>query len=72
MDDLENKIIKEYSAPRFEFWKKYLTPMEIAVFTLYYFDNLPIFRIAQITNYSERQTIRILKAARKKIYRLLP
>lgn len=72
MDKMENKMIKEYSMPRFEHWKQYLTPTEISIFTLYYFDNFPIYRIAQITNYSEVQTKRILKAARKKIYKLLP
>lgn len=72
MDNLDYKIIKEYAMPRFEFWKQYLSPTEISVFTLYYFDNFPIYRIAQTTNYSEVQTKRILKSARKKIYKLLP
>ncbi len=72
MDNLENKIIKEYATPRFDFWKQHLTPTEISVFTLYYFDNLPIYRIAQLENYSDKQIQRFLKSARKKIYKLLP
>lgn len=72
MNDFDNKVMKEYVTPRFDFWKQHLTPTEISIFTLYYFDNFPIYRIAQITNYSEVQTKRILKAARKKIYKLLP
>ena len=72
MNSFDNKMIKEYSMPRFEYWKQHLTPTEISVFTLYYFDNFPIYRIAQTTNYSEIQIKRILKSARKKIYKLLP
>lgn len=72
MNELDSKIVKEYATPRFDFWKQHLTPQEIAVFQLHYFENYPLFRIAQLTNYSERQIKRILKSARKKIFKLIP
>lgn len=72
MDKFDKKIIEEYSSPRFQYWKEFLNPNEIAVFALYYFEDMDILQISLHLSYSESQIKRILKSARKKIYKRLP
>lgn len=72
MNDFDNKVMKEYAKPRFEYWKQFLKPQEISVFTLYYFEKYSIVKISITLNYSEIQIKRILKSARKKIYKHIP
>lgn len=72
MDKLDKKIMAKYTEPRWEFWKQHLTPHEQSIFQLYYYQDLSIIKIANLQNYSERQVKRLLKSARKKIYKLIP
>lgn len=72
MDEFEQKVIREYASDRFSVWKEYLTPTEQAIFYDYYFLGFSIIKITGVENYSERQVKRILKSARKKIYKRLP
>lgn len=71
MDKIQ-QIVAEFLSVRFEEWKSYLNENEQAVFILYYFKGKKIYQIAMEINYSEIQVKRILKSARKKIYKLLP
>ncbi len=71
MDKIQ-EIVANFLSTKFEDWKPYLSETEQAVFILYYFKGKKIFQIAMEINYSESQVKRILKSARKKIYRLLP
>ncbi len=71
MDKLE-KLISDFLSTKFDEWKPYMTTTEQSVFALYYFKRFTIFQISQEVNYSEPQVKRILKSARKKIYKLLP
>ena len=71
MDKIE-QIVANFLSVRFEDWKPYLTQNEQAVFILHYFKGKKIYQIAMEINYSEVQVKRILKSARKKIYKLLP
>lgn len=72
MDKFDKKIIEEYSTPRFQYWKEFLTPQETAVFALYYFEDMDILHISLHLCYSEAQIKRILKSARRKIFKRLP
>ena len=71
MDKID-KIVGEFLSSRFEDWKPYLNENEQAVFILHYFKGKKIEQICVEINFSERQVYRILKSARKKIYKLLP
>lgn len=71
MDKLQ-KIVAEFLSSKFDEWKPYLTEIEQAVFILYYFKGYSITKISFEVNYSDRQVRRLLKSARKKIYKLLP
>lgn len=71
MDKIQ-EIVANFLSVKFEDWKPYLTENEQAVFILHYFKGKKIYQIAMEINYSEVQVKRILKSARKKIYRLLP
>ena len=71
MDKIE-QIVANFLSIRFEDWKPYLTQNEQAVFILHYFKGKKLYQIAMEINYSEVQVKRILKSARKKIYKLLP
>jgi RNA polymerase sigma factor (sigma-70 family) len=71
MDKIK-QIIADFLSIKFEDWKPYLTETEQAVFILFYFKGKKDYQIAMELNYSDRQIRRILKSARKKIYRLLP
>ena len=71
MDKIE-QIVANFLSVKFEDWKPYLTQNEQAVFILHYFKGKKIYQIAMEINYSEVQVKRILKSARKKIYKLLP
>ena len=71
MDKIQ-EIVADFLSVKFKNWKPYLTETEQAVFILYYFKGKKIYQIAMEINYSEVQVKRILKSARKKIYRLLP
>lgn len=72
MDKFELEAIWNFSAPRFQAWKEFLSPQEQAVFTLYYHDGFSIIQISQYIHYSETHVKRILKSARKKIYKHCP
>ena len=72
MNKFEFKAINQYSISKFDLWKQYLTDSEIAVFELYYFRGFSLVKISMLEHYSERQVSRLLKSARKKIYKLLP
>lgn len=67
-----DKLIADLLSPKFEKWKPYLTKEEQAVFGLVYFKDYSIIQVANEIHYSDRQTKRILKSARKKINKLLP
>lgn len=67
-----DKLIADLLSPKFEEWKPYLTKEEQAVFGLVYFKDYSIIQVANEIHYSDRQTKRILKSARKKINKLLP
>lgn len=71
MDKIQ-EIVANFLSVKFEDWKPYLTENEQAVFILHYFKGKKLYQIAMEINYSEVQVKRILKSARKKIYRLLP
>lgn len=71
MDKIQ-EIVANFLSVKFEDWKPYLNENEQAVFILHYFKGKKIYQIAMEINYSEVQVKRILKSARKKIYRLLP
>lgn len=71
MDKIQ-EIVADFLSVKFEDWKPYLSENEQAVFILHYFKGKKIYQIAMEINYSEVQVKRILKSARKKIYRLLP
>ena len=72
MDEFDRKIISEYTSPRLEEWRQYLTPIEFSIFKEYYYFGLSIVKIAMLEHYSDVQVKRILKKARKKIYKHLP
>lgn len=71
MDKIQ-EIVANFLSVKFEDWKPYLTENEQAVFILHYFKGKKLYQIAMEINYSEVQVKRILKSARKKIYKLLP
>ena len=71
MDKIQ-EIVADFLSVKFDEWKPYLTENEQAVFILHYFKGKKIYQIAMEINYSEVQVKRILKSARKKIYKLLP
>lgn len=71
MDKIQ-EIVANFLSVKFEDWKPYLTENEQAVFILHYFKGKKLYQIAMEINYSEIQVKRILKSARKKIYKLLP
>lgn len=71
MDKIQ-EIVADFLSVKFEDWKPYLNENEQAVFILHYFKGKKIEQICVEINFSERQVYRILKSARKKIYRLLP
>ena len=71
MDKIQ-EIVADFLSVKFEDWKPYLTENEQAVFILHYFKGKKLYQIAMEINYSEVQVKRILKSARKKIYKLLP
>lgn len=71
MDKIQ-EIVANFLSVKFEDWKPYLNKNEQAVFILHYFKGKKIYQIAMEINYSEVQVKRILKSARKKIYKLLP
>lgn len=67
-----DKLIADLLSPKFEEWKPYLTKEEQVVFGLIYFKDYSIIQAANEIHYSDRQTKRILKSARKKINKLIP
>ena len=71
-DKFDKRIICEYSTPRLEDWKQFLTPTEQAIFYEYYYLDWTVVKIANVENYSEAQAFRILKRARKKIFKHIP
>ena len=72
MDKIQ-EIVADFLSVKFEKeWKPYLTITEQAIFIEHCFKGKKLFEIAVELNYSERQVKRLLKSARKKIYRLLP
>lgn len=72
MDKLE-KYIADILSPKFENeWKPYLTEEEQKVFKAFYFKGMTTLQISFELNYTQRNIQKILKKAKKKIYRLLP
>lgn len=71
MDKL-NKLISDFLSTKFDEWKQYMSSTEQDVFALYYFKGYSIIQISHELNYCYRQVKRILKSARKKVYKLLP
>lgn len=56
----------------FESWMPFLAVDEEAVIILKYFKNMKVYQIAMELCFSERQIMRILKSAKKKINKVLP
>lgn len=71
MDKLQ-KLVSDFLSAKFDEWKSGMNENERVVFALYYFKGYSIIKISQEVNYSERQVKRILKSARKKVYKLIP
>ena len=71
MDKID-KLVSDFLSTKFEEWRPYLTSAEQDVFKLFYFYGETISRISIEVGYCERHVKRLLKSARKKIYKLLP
>lgn len=71
MDKLQ-KLVSDFLSTKFEEWKIDMTDKESVVFALFYFKGYSIIQISQEIQYSDSQVKRILKSARKKVYKKLP
>lgn len=71
MDKID-KLVSDFLSTKFDEWKPYMTTAEQDVFALYYFKGYTIYQIAPEVGYCERHVKRLLKSARRKIYKLLP
>lgn len=67
-----DKLVSDFLSTKFDEWKPYMTSAEQDVFKLYYFCGFTIAKISIEVGYCERHVKRLLKSARKKIYKLLP
>lgn len=66
------KIIAEFLCDKFnKEWKGVLTSTEQQVFYFYYVERYSIIKISSAVHYSDRQVIRILNSARRKIEKIL-
>lgn len=72
MNEFEHKAVKDFVSKKFNEWKPHLTDAEQQIFYLHYFCNWTVIKISMEVNYSERNVKRILRKARKKVYKLLP
>lgn len=64
--------MSDFLSDKFDEWKSNMTDTESVVFYLYYYKGYSVIKISQEVNYSERQVKRILKSAKKKVYKKLP
>jgi len=71
LDKLE-KLVSDFLSVKFEEWKQYMTSSEQSIFALYYFKGYTIAQISIEVGYCERHVKRLLKSARKKVYKLIP
>ncbi|MDE6966868.1 MAG: hypothetical protein K2O94_07825 [Clostridiales bacterium] len=71
MDKLE-KLVSDFLSTKFNEWKPYLSDDEQKVFGAYYFKGMSTLQISFEMNYSQRNIQKILRKAKRKIYKILP
>lgn len=71
MDKLE-KLVSDFLSTKFNEWKPYLSDDEQKVFVAHYFKGMSTLQISFEMNYSQRNIQKILRKAKRKIYKILP
>lgn len=71
MDKLQ-KLVSDFLSEKFKEWKPFLTVEEQEAFIAYYFKGMTTLQISFEMNYSQRNIQKLLRKARRKIYKILP